>query len=165
MLSLSVHLPSRQYSILRGTCLLSFQPLYSVLFFEGTALQTTFEGCLPERGCFSSNQCMAFYLNELCIADYDEPHALMVLVEEELVMIDLETSGWPTFRLPYLHSVHSSAITCAQHVLNVPEQLWQKLVDAGDSQSKNFSTRVSVLLCWSCDSFGWGCLGPCMYSV
>ena len=128
-------------------------------------MQTTFEGCLPERGCFSSNQCMAFYLNELCIADYDEPHALMVLVEEELVMIDLETSGWPTFRLPYLHSVHSSAITCAQHVLNVPEQLWQKLVDAGDSQSKNFSTRVSVLLCWSCDSFGWGCLGPCMYSV
>ena len=79
----------------------------------------------------------------MCAADYDEPHALMVLVEEELVVIDLETSGWPAFRPPYLNSVHSSAITCAQHVLNVPDQLWQKLVDAGDAQSKNFSARVS----------------------
>ncbi|KAK7111660.1 lethal(2) giant larvae protein homolog 1-like isoform X2 [Littorina saxatilis] len=72
---------------------------------------------------------------------YDEPTALMVLVEEEFVMIDLETTDWPALRLPYLHSVHSSAITCAQHVLNVPDQLWQKLIDAGDAQCKNFSTR------------------------
>ncbi|KAK7501290.1 hypothetical protein BaRGS_00007415 [Batillaria attramentaria] len=74
-------------------------------------------------------------------ADYDEPHLLIVLVEEELVVIDLDNDQWPTFRLPYLHSVHSSAITCAQHVLNVPDQLWQKLKDAGDTQSKQFSTR------------------------
>ena len=79
-----------------------------------------------------------------CAPDKDEPHAVLILAEEELVMIDLESNSWPVFRLPYLHSVHASAITCAQHVLDVPDQLWQKLVDAGNAQSKNFSTRVSL---------------------
>lgn len=74
-------------------------------------------------------------------AEYDEPHLLIVLVEEELVVIDLDNDQWPALRLPYLNSVHSSAITCAQHVLNVPDQLWQKLKDAGDMQSKTFSAR------------------------
>ncbi|KAL8573601.1 hypothetical protein ACOMHN_007154 [Nucella lapillus] len=74
-------------------------------------------------------------------ADKDEPHSLLVLVEEEVVVIDLSTKGWPTFRLPYLHSIHSSAITCTQHVINVPQQLWQKLVDAGDAQSQSYSRR------------------------
>uniref|UniRef100_A0A0B7B5H3 Lethal giant larvae homologue 2 domain-containing protein n=1 Tax=Arion vulgaris TaxID=1028688 RepID=A0A0B7B5H3_9EUPU len=71
----------------------------------------------------------------------DDPHALIILAEEELVVLDLETESWPTFRLPYLNSVHSSAITCAQHVSNVPEQLWQKIADAGKSQNKSFSKR------------------------
>ncbi|BFZ18051.1 hypothetical protein BsWGS_21091 [Bradybaena similaris] len=71
----------------------------------------------------------------------DDPHALIILAEEELVVVDLDTESWPCFRLPYLNSVHSSAITCAQHVSNVPEQLWQKITDAGDSQNKNFSKR------------------------
>jgi lethal(2) giant larvae protein len=66
----------------------------------------------------------------------------MVLTEEEFVVVDLESESWPTMRLPYLNSVHSSAITCAQHTANIPDQLWQKLVDAGNTQSGNFSTRV-----------------------
>ncbi|GFO39278.1 lethal(2) giant larvae protein-like protein [Plakobranchus ocellatus] len=71
--------------------------------------------------------------------DRDDPQALIILAEEELVVLDLESEGWPAFCLPYLNSVHSSAITCAQHVSNVPESLWQKITDAGDNQNKNFS--------------------------
>jgi len=71
----------------------------------------------------------------------DDPHALVILAEEELVLLDLESDDWPTFHLPYLHSVHSSAITCSQHVANVPLQLWEKISDAGESQNKNFSKR------------------------
>lgn len=74
----------------------------------------------------------------------DDPHALVILAEEELVVMDLESESWPCFRLPYINSVHSSAITCSQHVLNVPDQLWQKIQDAGDNQMKNLSTRVST---------------------
>ena len=75
----------------------------------------------------------------------DDPHALVILAEEELVLLDLESDDWPTFHLPYLHSVHSSAITCSQHVANVPLQLWEKISDAGDSQNKNFSKRVGFI--------------------
>lgn len=78
------------------------------------------------------------------VPERDDPHALVILAEEELVVLDLETESWPSFRLPYLNSVHSSAITCAQHVTAVPEQLWQKIKDAGDSQNKNFSKRVRI---------------------
>ncbi|XP_059146629.1 LLGL scribble cell polarity complex component 2-like isoform X2 [Physella acuta] len=74
-------------------------------------------------------------------SDRDDPHALVILAEEELVVLDLESESWPSFRLPYLNSVHSSAITCSQHISNVPEQLWQKMIDAGDNQNKNYSNR------------------------
>ena len=75
----------------------------------------------------------------------DEPHTLVLLAEEELLVVDLESEGWPIFRLPYLYSVHSSAVTTCQHVSNVPSQLWQKLVDVGNSQCKKASTRVSYV--------------------
>lgn len=73
--------------------------------------------------------------------EMDEPHTLVVLAEEELVLIDLETQGWPSFALPYLNSLHCSPITCSQHVSNVPDNLWQKIADAGQAQNKNLSSR------------------------
>ena len=75
-------------------------------------------------------------------AEYDEPHALIVLVEEELFVIDLEADKWPMFRLPYASSLHSSAITCAQHISNVPKQLLTKIVDLGDAQQAGYTKRV-----------------------
>ncbi|CAI9724364.1 (2) giant larvae homolog 1-like isoform X1 [Octopus vulgaris] len=74
--------------------------------------------------------------------EYDEPHALVVLVQEEIVVIDLDSPNWPAFKLPYLNSLHSSAITCSYHVNNVPEQLWQKIIDAGETQVGKFSHRT-----------------------
>lgn len=73
--------------------------------------------------------------------EMDEPHTLVVLAEEELVLIDLETQGWPAYALPYLNSLHCSPITCSQHVSNVPDNLWQKIADAGQAQNKNLSSR------------------------
>ena len=79
-------------------------------------------------------------------SENDEPHSLIVLVEEELVVIDLESEKWPSYHLPYMNSLHSSAITCAQHISNVPEQLWSKIVDVGESQLANMSKRVSPVV-------------------
>ena len=75
--------------------------------------------------------------------EFDDPHSVIVLAEEEIVAIDLTSEGWPTFRQPYLASLHSSAITTATHVANVPDALWTKIVDAGDAQMANQSTGVS----------------------
>ncbi|XP_071953547.1 lethal(2) giant larvae protein homolog 1-like isoform X2 [Antedon mediterranea] len=66
--------------------------------------------------------------------EFDEPHTLVVLVEEELVFIDLQSEGWPSFTLPYLSSLHASAITCSHHVSNVPSELWDKITAAGEQQ-------------------------------
>ncbi|KAB0400691.1 hypothetical protein E2I00_008317, partial [Balaenoptera physalus] len=56
-------------------------------------------------------------------AAFDDPYALVVLAEEELVVIDLQTAGWPPVQPPYLASLHCSAITCSHHVSNIPLKL------------------------------------------
>uniref|UniRef100_A0A668AI13 LLGL scribble cell polarity complex component 2 n=1 Tax=Myripristis murdjan TaxID=586833 RepID=A0A668AI13_9TELE len=58
----------------------------------------------------------------------DGPHALVVLVEEELVVIDLQTEGWPVIQTPYLVPLHSSAITCSHHVSSIPLKLWERVI-------------------------------------
>lgn len=45
-----------------------------------------------------------------------QPEALIVLAEEELVAIDLQSKGWKMLNLPYLVALHSSAVTCSQYV-------------------------------------------------
>lgn len=66
--------------------------------------------------------------------EFDEPSALVVLLEEELVVIDLQTPGWPSLPTPYLAPLHSSAITCSFHISSVPPKLWERLVSAGKAQ-------------------------------
>lgn len=74
-------------------------------------------------------------------AVFDNPQSLLVLLEEEFVVIDLETKGWPTFCLPYLSSLHISAITCTHHYSS-PQDLWDRIVAAGNKQIKHqYSTR------------------------
>ncbi|XP_069066198.1 lethal(2) giant larvae protein homolog 1 isoform X2 [Pleurodeles waltl] len=72
--------------------------------------------------------------------EFDEPSALVVLVEEELVVIDLQTPGWPTVPAPYLAPLHSSAITCAYHIANVPLKLWERIITAGEQQNPHLSS-------------------------
>uniref|UniRef100_G1U484 LLGL scribble cell polarity complex component 1 n=1 Tax=Oryctolagus cuniculus TaxID=9986 RepID=G1U484_RABIT len=67
--------------------------------------------------------------------DFDDPQALAVLLEEELVVLDLQTPSWPVVPAPYLAPLHSSAITCSAHVASVPAKLWARLVSAGEQQS------------------------------
>ncbi|NWH43328.1 L2GL1 protein, partial [Fregata magnificens] len=71
---------------------------------------------------------------------FENPRALVVLVEEELVAIDLQTPGWPTIPAPYLAPLHSSAITCSCHVSNVPLKLWERIISAGEQQSPRLSS-------------------------
>lgn len=45
-----------------------------------------------------------------------EPETLLVLAEEEIVAIDLKDENWKMMSLPYLVSLHASAVTCSQYV-------------------------------------------------
>lgn len=62
-------------------------------------------------------------------------------MEEELVVIDLQTSGWPSLPTPYLAPLHSSAITCSFHIASVPPKLWERLVNAGKAQQSRQPTH------------------------
>ncbi|CAK6966796.1 LLGL scribble cell polarity complex component 2 isoform X3 [Scomber scombrus] len=72
----------------------------------------------------------------------EDPSALVVLVEEELVVIDLQTEGWPVIQTPYLVPLHSSAITCSHHVSAIPLKLWERIITAGGLQSTHYSKKA-----------------------
>ena len=97
---------------------------------------------------------MIFYFSE-----FDDPHSVIVLAEEEIVAIDLTSEGWPTFRQPYLASLHSSAITTATHVAKCTRRTMDK--DRGCWRRSNgqpivtrkfqdYSQRISRSLSWAC---------------
>lgn len=88
--------------------------------------------------------------------DFDNPRALAVLLEEELVVLDLKTPGWPALPAPYLAPLHSSAITCSAHVANVPAKLWARIVSAGEQQSPQPASSASVWSGAPCRVRLWG---------
>jgi hypothetical protein len=78
--------------------------------------------------------------------EFDEPEALIVLLEEELMAIDLLSDDWRMLSLPYLVSLHASAVTYSQHVSGVPRDLWNSIVSAGKRQTQDiYSDRVSAV--------------------
>ncbi|EMP23797.1 Lethal(2) giant larvae protein like protein 2 [Chelonia mydas] len=78
-------------------------------------------------------------------AEFDDPSAMVVLAEEELVVIDLKSAGWPAVHPPYLASLHCSAITCSHHVSNIPLKLWERVISAGSKQNSHYSNMVRQL--------------------
>ncbi|XP_052543795.1 LLGL scribble cell polarity complex component 2 isoform X5 [Tympanuchus pallidicinctus] len=72
-------------------------------------------------------------------AEFDDPSAMVVLAEEELIVIDLKSAGWPAVHPPYLASLHCSAITCSHHVSNIPLKLWERIISAGSKQNVHYS--------------------------
>lgn len=74
-------------------------------------------------------------------SDCDDPSALVVLAEEELVAIDLKTPSWPVIQSPYLIPLHCSAITCSHHVSNIPIKLWERIIAAGSKQMTHYSSK------------------------
>uniref|UniRef100_A0A673INT9 LLGL scribble cell polarity complex component 2 n=1 Tax=Sinocyclocheilus rhinocerous TaxID=307959 RepID=A0A673INT9_9TELE len=70
-----------------------------------------------------------------------EPSALVVLVEEELVVVDLQSEGWPVIQTPYLVPLHCSAITCSHHVSSIPLKLWERVQAAGAQQNTHYSRK------------------------
>ncbi|VDN59071.1 unnamed protein product [Dracunculus medinensis] len=84
---------------------------------------------------FSSPVIDFFIVPALCdnsVADFSRALALMVLCEQELVCIDLTEKQWPVLELPYLHSLHSSPITCNMLYTNIEEHVWKDITKASE---------------------------------
>lgn len=67
------------------------------------------------------------------------PDSLLVLSEEELVAIDLKSAGWPQYEVPYLHSIHASAITCLTQATNLKQSVVEEI-----SKYKAVQQSVSI---------------------
>ncbi|KAL0279473.1 UNVERIFIED_CONTAM: hypothetical protein PYX00_001022 [Menopon gallinae] len=67
----------------------------------------------------------------------DELGILLVLAEEELVAVDLSSDDMKMISLPYLASLHASAVTCSYHASGVRDILYELLKEAGQLQIKD----------------------------
>ncbi|XP_055338667.1 lethal(2) giant larvae protein homolog 1-like [Paramacrobiotus metropolitanus] len=91
---------------------------------------------------FTSRVVDFFTVDSSGVSDTANPEALVVLLEEELIAVDLTTEKWPIFQLPYLFVMHSSSITCSHHVSSVSEEFWDALTHAGRQQERgHFSSK------------------------
>lgn len=69
----------------------------------------------------------------------DQAQVLVVLLEEELCAYDLTDAELKPIKLPYLHSVHASAVTCNHLVSQVSGEIYEKIVDAGNQYQTSYS--------------------------
>lgn len=53
------------------------------------------------------------------------------------------SENWPEFRLPYLNSMHCSAITSITHIDYVPSAFMEKIALLGEANFSGYSARVS----------------------
>uniref|UniRef100_A0A336MCQ5 CSON009628 protein n=1 Tax=Culicoides sonorensis TaxID=179676 RepID=A0A336MCQ5_CULSO len=56
-------------------------------------------------------------------SDMQEPYAIAVLLQNDLVVIDLLTTGFPPFESPYPMDLHESPVTCCTYMADCPSDL------------------------------------------
>lgn len=69
----------------------------------------------------------------------DDVEVLIVLLEEELCAYDLTDPKVPPIKAPYLHSVHTSAVTCNYLASQVSQEIYDKIIKAREEQDQNYS--------------------------
>lgn len=121
---------------------------------------TIFSGGLPTEKCSSKSHCITVLVQgksttvlemehpvidffTICESpwgsDLQEPYAVAVLLQNDLVLIDLLTPGYPTFESPYSMDIHESQVTCCTYLADCPSDL----VPAFYSVGRNTSNRRS----------------------
>lgn len=86
-----------------------------------------------------------------------EPHSIIVLLQNDLVVVDLLTPGFPCFENPYPMDIHESAVTCCLYVADCPGDLIPVLYSVGSQGHRlvGFSERE-----WPISGGQWGALAP-----
>ncbi|EFX88611.1 hypothetical protein DAPPUDRAFT_41708 [Daphnia pulex] len=88
-------------------------------------------------------------------AEEQDPHAIIVLLQNDLVIVDLLTPGFPCFENPYPMDIHESAVTCCLYMADCPGDLIPALYSVGAQGHTGFSKRE-----WPINGGQWGSLAP-----
>lgn len=116
---------------------------------------TIFSGGMP-RSAYGDHNCVSVHAsdgNKVCLdftskvidffvtykGDNDAVQVLIVLLEEELCAFDLTNPKVPAIKAPYLHSVHTSAVTCNYLASQVSQEVYDKIMRAGEEQDAEYS--------------------------
>uniref|UniRef100_A0A4X1VQ65 Syntaxin-binding protein 5 n=3 Tax=Sus scrofa TaxID=9823 RepID=A0A4X1VQ65_PIG len=91
--------------------------------------------------------------------DFQEPYAVVVLLEKDLVLIDLAQNGYPIFENPYPLSIHESPVTCCEYFADCPVDLIPALYSVGVRQKRQGYSKKE----WPINGGNWG-LGAQSYS-
>ncbi|KAK3802809.1 hypothetical protein RRG08_012323 [Elysia crispata] len=89
------------------------------------------------------------------VNDFQDPYAIVVLLQNDLVVIDLTTPGYPCFENPYPMDLHESPVTACQYYANCPMDIIPALYSTGKNQKKSgFSEKP-----WPIKGGSWGASG------
>ncbi|XP_033122221.1 syntaxin-binding protein 5-like isoform X2 [Anneissia japonica] len=87
-------------------------------------------------------------------AENQDPYAILVLLNNDLVVVDLTSPGYPCFENPYPMDLHESPVTCVQYFADCPADLIPALYSAGSNSSRkktNYSKKN-----WPIKGGQWG---------
>ncbi|XP_069035128.1 syntaxin-binding protein 5 isoform X6 [Lepisosteus oculatus] len=84
--------------------------------------------------------------------DFQEPYAVVVLLEKDLVVIDLAQNGYPIFENPYPLSIHESPVTCCEYFADCPVDLIPALYSVGSRQKRQGYSKKE----WPVSGGNWG---------
>ncbi|XP_076058253.1 syntaxin-binding protein tomosyn isoform X2 [Oratosquilla oratoria] len=82
-----------------------------------------------------------------------EPYALVVLLHNDLVVVDLHTQGYPCFENPYAMDLHESPVTCCSYIADCPADVIPAMYSVGARSQKRagFSEKE-----WPIAGGDWG---------
>nr|XP_033795479.1 syntaxin-binding protein 5 isoform X4 [Geotrypetes seraphini] len=84
--------------------------------------------------------------------DFQEPYAVVVLLEKDLVVIDLAQNGYPIFENPYPLTIHESPVTCCEYFADCPVDLIPALYSVGARQKHQGYSKKE----WPINGGNWG---------
>ncbi|XP_064196552.1 syntaxin-binding protein 5a isoform X8 [Anguilla rostrata] len=84
--------------------------------------------------------------------DFQEPYAVVVLLEKDLVVIDLAQNGYPIFENPYPLTIHESPVTCCEYFADCPVDLIPALYSVGSRQKRQGYSKKE----WPISGGTWG---------
>ncbi|XP_054653735.1 syntaxin-binding protein 5 isoform X8 [Dunckerocampus dactyliophorus] len=84
--------------------------------------------------------------------DFQEPYAVVVLLERDLVLIDLGQIGYPIFENPYPLTIHESPVTCCEYFADCPAELIPALYSVGSRQKRQGFSKKE----WPISGGNWG---------
>ncbi|XP_053317349.1 syntaxin-binding protein 5 isoform X4 [Spea bombifrons] len=84
--------------------------------------------------------------------DFQEPYAVVVLLEKDLVVIDLAQNGYPIFENPYPLNIHESPVTCCEYFADCPVDLIPALYSVGARQKRQGYSKKE----WPISGGNWG---------